>query len=122
MKSLLLAAGFVAASSVSAVAQDIGGVYSVQGTGLNGNPYSGTAVIEGITDTTCSIVWETGGQSSEGVCMRYGPAFSAFYVIETPNGPAFGLVIYQVLENGSLDGIWTVTGENGSGTEVLTPQ
>ena len=50
--------------------------------------------------------------------MRYGPAFSAFYVMDDGS---VGLLIYHLQDNGVLQGIWTVTGAEGSGTEMLTP-
>jgi hypothetical protein len=122
MNRLMLAAALLAATTVAADAQAIGGAYAVEGTGLNGAPYGGTAQINALTDTTCEIIWQTGPQTSNGVCMRYGPAFSAFYVIEAGGQTAIGLVIYEVMQDGSMEGIWTVTGQNGSGTEKLTPQ
>ena len=121
MNRFVLASLLFAATTFGALAQQVGGAYTVEGTNLGGGSYSGTALIEGITDTTCSIVWETGGQVSEGICMRYGIAFSAFYAMEGADGPQFGLVIYEIKDNGTLEGIWTITGENGAGTEVLTP-
>jgi hypothetical protein len=36
-------------------------------------------------------------------------------------GDAIGLVVYKVRADGSLDGLWTIAGKEGSGTEVLTP-
>lgn len=50
--------------------------------------------------------------------MRNGPAFSAGYEL---NGKV-GLVIYQVFEDGHMEGLWTIAGANGLGTEMLTPQ
>lgn len=125
MKSLVLAAALLGATTLGTMAQEVGvgGVYAVEGTGLDGGTYTGSALIQGITDTTCSIVWETGGQSSEGFCMRYGSAFSAFYAIEAGGDvPHFGLVMYEIQADGSLRGVWTITGMDGAGSEVLTPQ
>jgi hypothetical protein len=118
MKRLILAAALAVASTVAGYAQDFGGVYNVKGTNLNGSPYSGTAEIRVISDTTCEIVWVTGSTTSQGICMRYGPAFSAGYVM----GDLVGLVIYQIMDDGTLDGIWTISGQPGSGTEILTRQ
>jgi hypothetical protein len=50
--------------------------------------------------------------------MRDGNAFAASYQL----GSAIGLVIYRVLPDGSLGGTWTIAGQEGSGTEVLTPK
>jgi hypothetical protein len=73
-----------------------------------------TAEITVASDTTCTISWETGQTNSEGVCMLKDDAFAAGYIL----GDHIGLVIYNVNEDGSLDGAWTVTGKDGSGTEV----
>ena len=35
---------------------------------------------------------------------------------------AVGLVVYEVKGDGSLEGAWTISGKDGSGTEKLTPQ
>ncbi len=101
----------------AAWAQDFGGDYMVAGTNLDGSPYEGTATITVLTETTCQIDWTTGDTTSTGVCMRYGPAFSAAYIL----GDQIGLVIYQIMEDGTLDGRWTITGLEGFGTEVLSP-
>jgi hypothetical protein len=116
-RSALVAIAF-AASAFGAAAQDFGGMYNVQGTNLNGSPYAGTAEIRVISDTTCEIYWTTGGTTSQGICMRYGPAFAAGYTM----GNVVGLVIYQIMDDGSLNGTWTISGQPGSGTEVLTRQ
>ena len=50
--------------------------------------------------------------------MRNGIAFAAGYVLKDK----VGLVIYEIRDDGILDGIWTVADEDGSGTEVLIPQ
>ena len=100
-----------------AAAQSIGGNYAVEGTNLDGSPYSGTAEITLTSETTCAIHWVTGGTTSEGICSRNDAAFAAAYVL----GDAIGLVVYKVQEDGSLDGLWTIAGKNGNGTEVLTP-
>lgn len=116
-----LIAGVVLGASVSwasvGAAQDIGGTYAVAGTNINGSPYTGEAVITLTSDTTCQIEWITGGTSSFGICMRYDNAFATGY----QQGDAVGLGIYLVMEDGSLNGTWTVAGQEGSGTEVLSP-
>jgi hypothetical protein len=118
MKRLALTAVALLGSTFGVSAQQIGGTYDVLGTNLDGSQYKGTAEIKGVTDTTCEIYRTTGGTTSQGICMRNGPAFSAGYVM----GDKVGLVIYQIMENGTLDGLWTIAGSPGNGTEVLTPQ
>ena len=118
MGRILLLAGMAMAFAGPALAQDIGGNYAVEGTNLNGSSYGGTAKIVLTSDTTCGIYWTTGPSTSQGICMRNGNAFSAGYVM----GEAIGLVIYQVMDDGSMQGLWTIAGQPGTGTENLTPQ
>ena len=99
-------------------AQDIGGRYSVEGTNLDGSPYRGTADVRLISETSCTIVWQTGDTTSQGICMRSGGVFAASYRL----GDSVGMVIYRVEVDGSLHGAWTIAGVDGSGTEILTPQ
>jgi hypothetical protein len=100
-----------------AAAQSIGGSYTTAGTNLDGSRYSGTVEITLTSETTCTIHWITGSSTSDGICSRNGDAFAAAYVL----GDAFGLVVYKVLQDGTLDGLWTIAGQGGNGTEVLTP-
>lgn len=94
------------------------GIYSVEGTNLDGSSYSGMATIELSSDTTCHIHWSVGSES-DGICMLYDNAFAAGYVFKTGG---VGLVVYQVMDDGTLEGAWTIDGQSGSGTETLTPQ
>ena len=118
MRKLILASAFFVAGCAAAAAADVGGTYSVKGTNLDGSTYTGTATITITTKNTCRIVWQTGVSQSSGICMRNGPAFSAGYVL----GDEVGLVIYEILDNGTLDGLWTIADTDGVGTETLTPQ
>jgi hypothetical protein len=117
MKTITLAAAMLAAATASGQAQSIGGNYTVAGTNLNGSTYGGTASIELTSETTCVIHWVTGPTTSDGICMRNGDSFAAAYV-----GDGYsGLVIYKVLPDGSLNGLWTIANNGGAGTEILTP-
>lgn len=100
-----------------AAAQNVGGRYQVQGSNFNGSPYSGTAEIVLTSNNTCRITWQTGGQTSQGICMRNNNAFSASYQL----GRTIGLVIYEMQPDGSMRGLWTIADQNGIGREVLTP-
>ena len=118
MRKLLLSLAVLGLAAVPAAAQSIGGTYTVAGTNFDGSKYGGEATITLTSETTCTIHWETGGTSSDGICMRNDNAFSAGYVM----GKEIGLVVYKVEDDGSLHGLWTIAGKNGSGTEVLTPK
>lgn len=108
----------VAALPAMAAAQDIGGLYSVKGTNLDGSPYGGKAEIKITSNTTCEIHWITGPTTSSGLCMRNDDAFAAGYVMDDKS---IGLIIYKASPDGTLKGVWTIAGQNGAGTEVLTP-
>lgn len=113
----LLAAGVLAGGlALPASAQTVeAGTYDVRGTNLDGSKYQGTARIKLSSETTCTIEWKTGDTSSSGICMLYDNAFAASYIL----GKDVGLVIYEVKGDGVLDGVWTISGEDGSGTETL---
>ncbi|MBL8580791.1 MAG: hypothetical protein JNL61_01015 [Rhizobiaceae bacterium] len=118
MKSTALKAALVlAASCLPASAQSIGGSYTVSGTNFNGSAYEGTAEITLTSETTCVIEWVTGGTNSQGICMRNDDSFAAAYLL----GNKTGLVVYKVMQDGSMHGLWTIAAEEGHGTEVLTP-
>jgi hypothetical protein len=117
MKKIIFAAALLLAAASTAHAQTVNaGKYTVEGTNLDGSSYSGTAEITLASETTCIIEWETAGVKSTGVCMLNGDAFAAAYILDD----AMGLIVYQVKGDGILNGAWTITGKDGSGTEVLT--
>jgi hypothetical protein len=95
-----------------------GGQYDVRGTNLDGSKYKGTAEITVTSTTTCRIVWHIGEDTSDGICMRNGIALAAAYQLKDK----IGLVIYEIRDDDTLDGIWTVADQDGSGTELLIPQ
>jgi hypothetical protein len=108
--ALLIMTGFCAAAS----AQSVGGTYTVKGTNPNGSTYSGTAEITP-SGGTCRVVWNV-GSTWRGICMVSGDAFAASY----RNGETFGLLIYRMHPDGTLQGVWTIA-DGGSGTETLIP-
>jgi hypothetical protein len=103
----------------TAQAQAIGGNYKVEGTNFNGSKYEGDATITLTSETTCEITWKTGSTSSAGICMRNDASFAAAYKMDDGS---IGLIIYKVAKDGSMDGIWTLAGNGGAGTEKLTPE
>ncbi|RWM10003.1 hypothetical protein [Mesorhizobium sp.] len=118
MRKFMLSLAMLGVASLPAAAQSIGGAYTVSGTNFDGSSYDGEATITLTSETTCTIRWETGGSSSDGICMRNDNAFSAGYVM----GKEIGLVVYKVEDDGSLHGLWTIAGKDGNGTETLTPK
>lgn len=114
--SFLTLFGIILATPLAA--QSLSGTYDVAGTNLDGSPYGGSAEVVWTSDTSCEIVWITGSTTSNGICMLSGDVFTAGYVL----GDKIGMVIYRIQSGGVLDGLWTVSGTDGAGTEVLTPQ
>jgi hypothetical protein len=117
-KKLVIAASVLLASVVSAAAASVGGLYQVQGTNPDGSLYSGKAEITPTSETTCRIVWHTGNTASSGICMQSGSSFAAGYA----SGETVGLVIYEIQDDGSLEGNWTIADQDGVGQERLIPQ
>lgn len=117
MRALMIALSLFAAGS-AASAQSLSGRYAVEGTGLDGKAYRGTATITAPSAIDCRIRWEIEGQTAEGTCIRSLNALSAAY----PSGDGVVLVIYRLTLDGAMRGDWVVTGQNGAGIEVMTPE
>ena len=119
LKTLALAVSLTIFASVAGAAEgDVGGVYDVLGKNPDGSSYKGTATIEVTSANTCRITWQTGSSSSNGICMRNRASFAAGYVL----GDKVGLVVYEMQDDGSMVGLWTIADQAGVGSEVLTPQ
>lgn len=91
--------------------------YDVAGKNPDGSSYTGRVDITVISDTTFSIVWKISGSTYKGFGMRMNDALSATYTLDGQPG----LVIYKAQGSGTLSGLWAVRGEDGSGSETLTP-
>lgn len=114
-----LAAAAVVLTAGTAHGADVAGLYAAAGTNFDGSGYEGTALIQMTGPTTCTVTWQTGGATSAGHCMVRGNVVAASYTLESGH---VGLVLYDVLDDGRLDGVWTANTAPGQGTEVLTPQ
>ncbi|MCB1137682.1 MAG: fibronectin-binding protein [Leptospiraceae bacterium] len=91
------------------VARDLSGTYSVQGTNPDGSNYSGTCIISRISGETYRFRWSV-GNTYEGEGTLEGIRISVDWGDSTP-------VIYTLLPDGSLDGLWA----GGNASETLTP-
>ena len=118
MRRLAIAVAACAALIGPAAAVDVGGNYTVYGKNFDGSEYTGTATITFINDLSCVIEWVSGPNTSNGICMKNGNMFAAAYQQQG----LFGILSYQILDDGALDGAWTVAGQDGYGVEKLTPQ
>lgn len=95
------------------------GSYTVSGTGMDGVGYNGTAQIDAPEGGGCSVSWQVLGSEFAGTCLRADDALAVLYT--QVGGDQTGLILYQIHADGTLHGVWTVTGTDGQGTEVLTP-
>jgi len=120
MKRLGLALASALMVATPAFAVDLGGHYKVSGKNSDGSAYHGDAEIVVTSQNTCRITWKTGGTSVQnGICMRNGDAFSAAYSF---TDGTVGLVIYELHDDGSMKGLWTIADKKGVGEETLTPE
>ena len=106
------------ATPASADMLKLASTYDETGTNADGSKYTGTATVEVISDTTFNIKWKIGSTVYSGFGMRRGDTLAATYMV---NGQP-GLIMYTVGEGGVLVGNWSIRGENGNGTDRLTPR
>jgi hypothetical protein len=92
--------------------------YDEVGTNADGSKYTGTVNVEVISSTTFKIRWKIGSTIYSGFGMRMNDTLAATYTV----GGEPGLIIYKVGDDGTLSGIWSIRGQNGSGTDRLTPR
>lgn len=118
MRVALVALLMLLALVDAAAALDLGGRYRVIGKDFDGSTYTGRAEIIVTSKTTCRINWYIGRSIWRGICMRNGRAFSAGYAL----GKAIGLAIYEIKDDGTLEGLWTLADKNGVGQERLVPE
>ena len=96
---------------------DIAGDYEVTGSNENGSPYKGTlAVIK--HGEVYQFRWNAGKQY-DGVGVPNGNVVAVAFT-GGANGKGCGVVSYQMLDDGTLDGKWGYWGVDESGTERAT--
>lgn len=106
-----------AAPDVARPPADIAGDYTVVGTNENGSPYRGSLKVIKHGDVY-QFRWDAGRQY-DGVGVPKGNVVAVAFAGGT-NGEGCGVVSYQILANGSLDGNWGYWGKNEMGTEQAT--
>jgi hypothetical protein len=115
----LAAAGLLAAGlSLQPAAAQRSGVYAVEGRGVDGTAYQGSATLTATGPQTWRMSWRVAGETTHGVALTIGKLLVIGYV----SGRETGVVAYEVMEDGRLVGRWTQGREGGVGTEVLTPR
>lgn len=103
-----------AAQKPAAPPAEIAGEYTVVGTNENGSPYKGALEIIK-HGAVYQFRWNAGKQY-DGVGVPNGDVVAVAFT-GGANGKGCGVVSYQILADGSLDGVWGYWGVNESGTE-----
>lgn len=98
----------------AAPAGDISGKYAIVGTNEDGSPYRGGLEVIKHGDVY-QFRWDAGRQY-DGVGVPNGPVVAVAFTGGS-NGKGCGVVTYQVLADGTLDGNWGYWGVNEMGTE-----
>jgi len=93
---------------------DIAGDYTVVGTNENGSPYKGTLEVIKHGDVY-QFRWSAGKQY-DGVGVPNGNVVAVAFTGGS-SGKGCGVVSYQLLKDGILDGVWAYWGVNEMGTE-----
>ena len=93
---------------------DIAGEYTVVGTNENGSPYKGALDVIKHGDVY-QFRWNAGKQY-DGIGVPNGDVVAVAFT-GGANGKGCGVVSYQILADGALDGVWGYWGTNESGTE-----
>lgn len=93
---------------------DIAGDYSVVGTNENGSPYKGALEVIKHGDVY-QFRW-TAGKQYDGIGVPNGNVVAVAFTGGAV-GKGCGVVSYQILSDGTLDGRWGYWGLNESGTE-----
>ena len=105
------------AKEVKTAATDIAGDYAVVGTNEDGSPYKGALEVIKHGDVY-QFRWNAGKQY-DGVGVPNGNVVAVAFTGGS-NGKGCGVVSYQVLADGTLDGNWGYWGRDTMGTERAT--
>ena len=92
------------------------GLYALQGTDVDGAPYAGTVELARTETGAWRVVWRIDGAELDGIGLVQGNVLAVAYPAQAQLA---GVVAWQILPDGRLDGAWTADGRLGR--EVLTP-
>lgn len=102
------------ATPAATPAADIAGEYTVAGTNENGSPYKGKLEVIRQGDVY-QFRWNAGPQY-DGIGIANGGVVAVAFT-QGANGKGCGVVSYQILADGTLDGAWGYWSVNERGTE-----
>jgi hypothetical protein len=117
VKLLLLFALVSALSLSTEVFADVAGTYTGGGTNPGGTDSYDCDVVITKTGEVYNVQWYFGGALGyEGV----GITKNGLLCVGFANPEGYGVVVYDVKADGSLEGVWTGPGTEELGTETLT--
>ena len=106
-------------TSTSDAGIELSSHYTVAGTNPdNRPPYQGEVTITR-NGVWYDIVWTIGADTFKGFGILEERVLFVRWI--GPDCRGFGIATYTVQVDGTLNGIWTIDGQDGQGTEVLTP-
>lgn len=96
------------------------GVYAMNGIGMDGQPYQGSAVLRQTGRETWRMTWTSGEGSEplEGIGLSANGILTMGFLLSGEPGAAW----YFVMPDGSLEGRWTSGHSGRVGTERLAPK
>src|SRR5439155_16196988 len=103
-----------AARATATPPTDIAGDYAIVGTNEDGSPYKGSLEVIKHGDVY-QFRWDAGKQY-DGIGVPNGNVVAVAFTGGS-NGKGCGVVSYQILADGTLDGKWGYWGTDESGTE-----
>jgi hypothetical protein len=106
-----------AANQVATPPADIAGDYDATGTNEDGSPYKGALKVIKRGDVY-QFRW-TAGRQYDGIGIPNGNVVAVAFT-EGSDGKGCGVVSYQLLDDGTLDGKWGYWGRDEMGTELAT--
>jgi polyhydroxybutyrate depolymerase len=95
-------------------AGSLDGAYTVTGAATDGTTYEGTLQVTAVDDIF-EWRWDVGGEFV-GVAIRQDDIISVAY-----GGDACSNLSYEILDDGTLNALWTYVGQSAVGTEIITP-
>jgi hypothetical protein len=117
MGNILLFMAAIALPFAIAASADVAGTYTGGGTNPGGAGSYDCDVVITKTGEAYSVQWYFGGALGyDGV----GIMKNGLFCVGFANPDGYGVVVYDVKADGSLEGVWTGPGAEDLGTETLT--
>lgn len=111
---------FVAFAAIPRTAGAVEGRYTVDGRAENREPYAGVAEIRR-SGSVYTIAWQVGEARFVGSGLLAEGTLSFVFQGAGPAPGRPGVIVYRVLPDGTLAGVYVLLGNPVTGSETLTP-